>query len=75
MSIEVYAKDRRGLIHDITKCFADRDINIAKFGVFALPPDDALYRIRLEVKNFDDFSNLFDSLLKVPNVKRVLRKR
>ncbi len=75
MDIEVYAEDRQGLIHDITECFVERNINIARFGVFAIPPKDALYKIRLETGSFDEFSDLFDALLQVPNVKNVLRKR
>lgn len=74
-SIEVHAKDRPGLIHDITKCFAQRDINIAKFGVFAAPNGMALYEISLEVPKFKDFSDLYDSILQVPSVLRVLRKK
>ena len=75
MNIEVYAQDRRGLIHDITRCFALREINVAKFGVFALPRGGALYKIRLEAKDFSEFSDLFDALLQVPSVTKVLRKR
>lgn len=75
IDIEIYAEDRPGLIHDITKCFAQRDINIAKFGVFAVPDKGALYKIRLEAKNFDHFSDLYDALLQVPDVLQVLRKR
>src|SRR3989338_956902 len=75
MDIEVYAEDRKGLIHDVTGCFAERDINIAKFEVFAVPPKDALYKIRLEVKNFDTFSDLYDALVQIHNVKQVLRKK
>lgn len=75
MGIEVYAEDRRGLIHDVTRCFAQRDINIAKFEVFAVPPRDALYKIRLEAGSFQEFSNLFDALFQVPSVRNVLRKR
>ena len=73
MNIEVRAFDRPGLIHDITKCFADRNINISGFSVFAVPPHDALYKIRLEVASFDDFSNLYDGLLQVPMVHGIWR--
>ena len=74
IDIEIYALDRKGLIHDITQCFSDRDINIAKFGVFAVPPADAFYKIRLEAKNFKEFSDLYDALSQVANVQQVLRK-
>lgn len=75
IDIEIYADDRRGLIYDITKCIALRELNIAKFGVFALPKNTALYRISLEVKDFEEFSELFDSLLQIPSVTEVLRKK
>lgn len=75
MDIEVYAEDRKGMIHDVTGCFADRDINIARFEVFAVPPRDALYKISLEVQNFGVFSDLYDALLQIPSVQRVLRQK
>ena len=74
MNIEIVTLDRTGMIFDITKCFAEQGINISKFGVFAVPPKNALYKIRLEVQNFNEFSNLFDLLLLIPNVKEILRK-
>ena len=75
IDVEVYANDRPGLIHDISRCFSQKDINIAKFGVYALPKSGALYKIRLEAQNFDVFSELYDGLLQVPGVSKVLRKR
>ncbi len=74
ITLEIYALDRKGLIYDITKCISERDINIANFGVYAVPPSDALYKITLEVEKFEEFSDLFDSLLQIPNVKTILRK-
>ena len=73
--IEVYAADRPGLIYGISKCFADRKINISNFFVYAVPPKGALYKIRLEVKNFEEFSDLYDALLQVPDVEKVVRIR
>jgi len=75
IDIEVYAADRPGLIYGISKCFADRQINIANFFVYAVPPSGALYKIRLEVKNFGEFSDLYDALLQVPDVEKVVRMR
>ncbi len=74
ITLEIYALDRKGLIYDITRCISERDINIANFGVYAVPPSDALYKITLEVEKFEEFSDLFDSLLQIPNVKTILRK-
>ncbi len=75
IDLEVYSSDRPGMIFSISKCFAERGINISNFSVFAVPPMDALYKIRLEVKNFKEFSDLYDAVLEVPGVKRILRKR
>ena len=75
MDIEVYAEDRKGMIHDVTGCFADRDINIARFEVYAVPPRDALYKISLEVQNFDVFSDLYEALLQIPSVKAGIAKK
>lgn len=75
IKIEISAQDRPGMIYDITKCVAERDLNIAQFEAFAVPPGDALYKITLEVKDFTEFSDLYDNLIQVPNVKYVLRKK
>jgi len=75
IGIEVYAVDRPGMIYDISRCAAERKLNIAKFAVFALPRGDALYKIRLEVRNFEEFSDFYDALILVPGVRTVLRKR
>ncbi|MDD5054738.1 MAG: HD domain-containing protein [Candidatus Peribacteraceae bacterium] len=75
MKIDVLANDVPGMIYNVSKCFAERRINIADFKVYAVPPDSALYHIRCEAKSFDEFSDLFDALGQVPNVKRVLRKK
>ncbi len=75
IDIDVMAEDRQGLIYDITKCIAERKMNIAKFSVYAVPPRDALYRIRLEVANFHEFSQLYDAILQVASVKSIVRRR
>src|SRR3989339_395468 len=75
IDIEIYSQDQPGMIYSISKCFAERSINISNFSVYAIPPLDALYKIRLEVKNFKQFSDLYDTLLEVPGVRRILRKR
>lgn len=74
IKFEVYAQDRKGLLYDITKCIAERDINIAKLGVYAIPPNDSLYKVTVEVEKFEEFSDLFDALLQIPSVKTILRK-
>lgn len=73
--LELTAEDRKGLIYDISRCIAERDINIADFRVYALPPKDAMYRMTLEFDKFSDYSNLFDSLLELPSVKAVRRRK
>lgn len=74
IALDVYAKDRPGLIYEITRCFAEREINIASFGVFAVPPTTALYKIKLELSDFTLFSELFDALSQVAGVYNILRK-
>lgn len=75
IDIEIYADDRPGLIHDVTRCFADRMINIARFSVYALPNTGALYKIRLEVKDFNEFSDVYDALHQVQSVQKIVRKK
>ncbi len=74
IKLEIYAQDRKGLIYDVTKVVAERNLNIAKFQVFAIPPNDALYKLTVEVEKFQEFSDLFDALLQIPSVKKILRK-
>lgn len=74
IKLEIYAQDRKGLIYDVTKVIAERNLNIAKFQVFAIPPSDALYTLAVEVEKFQEFSDLFDALLQIPSVKKILRK-
>jgi guanosine-3',5'-bis(diphosphate) 3'-pyrophosphohydrolase len=75
MDIRVYGHDRTGLIYDITRCFAMRNVNIAGFGVHALPAGGALYSIHFEVPSFDVFSDLYDDILNVEGVREIVRQR
>ena len=74
MDIEIYAQDRSGLIHDIAQCCIDRHINMSQFSAFATPRGGSLYKMRVEVKNFAEFSDLYDSLVQVPSIRSVLRR-
>ncbi len=73
LDIEVHALNRKKMIYDITRCFAERDINIVSFAVFAVPPNAALYRIRIEIENMQQLDDLFDTLRQIPMVTKVLR--
>lgn len=75
IDLEITVQDRPGMIYDLAKAIAERHFNIARFEAFAVPPRDALYRIRLEVPNFAAFSDLYDALLQIPNVKTIIRSR
>lgn len=75
VQLEITSEDRPGMVHDVTRCFAERKVNIAKITAFATPPQDALYKITIEVDDFEKFSELYDALLQVPGVKSVLRTR
>jgi GTP diphosphokinase / guanosine-3',5'-bis(diphosphate) 3'-diphosphatase len=73
--LEIFSDNRPGMVHDITRCFVDRNISISKFVAYSVPPNGALYKIHMEIDDFETFSDLYDALLLVPSVKRVLRKR
>ncbi|MFA6039313.1 MAG: HD domain-containing protein [Candidatus Peribacteraceae bacterium] len=75
IDIDVYSVDQPGMIYNLSKSIADRKINISKFAVYAVPPKDALYQIRLEVKDFHEFSELYDALLQVSGVKKIRRRK
>lgn len=74
MKIAVYAQDRTGFIYDLTRCFAERQVNIASFSVDALPAGRGLYTVRFEVDDFAHFSSLYDSIMGVRGVQKVVRK-
>ncbi|MSR87105.1 HD domain-containing protein [Candidatus Peribacteria bacterium] len=74
IDIEVYSEDRPSMIYNITRCIAEAKMNIAKFEAFALPPKDAVYKIRLEAQSFEQFSKLYDALLQLQSVNRIVRR-
>ncbi len=75
IDIDIITLDKPGMIYNVSRCFAERNINISKFKAYAFPPHDALYQIRLEVNSSKEYSELYDALLQVPNVKSITRKR
>ncbi len=74
IKIAVYAQDRTGFLYDLTRCFAEQRVNIASLAIHALPAGRGLYSISLEVENFAQFSNLYDSIMGVQGVQKVVRK-
>jgi len=75
IDIEIYAQDRTGLVYDISRCIAERGINMSRFTAYALPAKGAMYKIQLECESFEQFSELYDALHNVQNVTKVLRKK
>lgn len=72
--LKIQTGDPPGMIYDISKCFAEKGISTSNVSVFALPGGDNLYKLTAEIEDLALFSELFDSLLAVPNVKKVLRR-
>ncbi len=75
IDIDVYAVDQPGMIYAISKCFAERRINISQFAAYAVPPSDALYKIRLEANDMKQFSELYDAILQSPGIKGIRRRK
>ncbi|OGJ55035.1 hypothetical protein A3D11_02280 [Candidatus Peribacteria bacterium RIFCSPHIGHO2_02_FULL_49_16] len=73
LQLDISSDDRPGIVHEITRCFADRNINMSSFTAYSLPKKGGLYKIWLSMDDFEQFSDLFDALLQVPGVKKVSR--
>ncbi len=74
LDIEVLSKDRVGIVHDIAHPFAQRLINITKFIVFALPPDETLFEIQFEARALEEISYITDALQRIPGIMSVRPK-
>jgi glycine cleavage system regulatory protein len=68
--LKICTKDRPGIVHDITRCFAARDIQISSLRVFAAPPGGpyTFFDLEYEVKNPEHQEYLLRELRRVPNV-------
>ncbi len=74
--IQLLAKDRSGLIHDLTRCFAARNIHIDRFLVYAIPPSGtyAVYDFLFELHSKEESEYVLAELERVPNVIQVEKR-
>lgn len=74
--VEIFAKDRAGLVHDLTRCFTMRDLSIDKLLVFAVPPRGELahYCVRYAPKDLQENEYVLRELRQIPSVISVKGK-
>ena len=72
--VEILGTDRPGIIHDITKCFASRNINISRFLVYAVPPSGGLYDLVIEAASREQINCIKCELENIPGVIGVTQK-
>lgn len=75
VTIDVILADRPGVLHAITRCFAERRVNITGTNTYVVAPGVVCDRLGVEVKSSEEFSDLYDALLQVPGVRGVRRIR
>ena len=75
VTIDVTLTDRPGVLHAITRCFADRGGNITGPNTYTVAPGVVCDRLGVMVKSSEEFSDLYDALLQVPGVRGVRRVR
>lgn len=73
VQLEVHASDRSGMVYDITRTIADRGMNLKKIVAYSTASGEGVHEIWVEVESFEAFSDLYDALLQIPDVKNVWR--
>ncbi len=73
--IDVTLEDRPGVLHAITRSFAERGVNITGTNTYTVAPGVVCDRLGVKVKSSEEFSDLYDALLQVPGVRAVQRVR
>ncbi len=73
VTIDVTLSDRPGVLHTLTRCFADRGVNITGTNTYTVAPGVVCDRLGVTVKSSEEFSDLYDALLQVPGVRGVRR--
>lgn len=73
--IDVTLTDRPGVLHAITRCFAERGVNIVGTNTYEVSKGIVCDRLGVEVKDVQEFSDLYDALLQVPGVQKIRRIR
>lgn len=75
VTIDVTLSDRPGVLHALTRCFAERGVNITGTNTYDVAPGVVCDRLGIEVKSAEEFSDVYDALLQVPGVRGVRRIR
>ncbi|MBI3336223.1 bifunctional (p)ppGpp synthetase/guanosine-3',5'-bis(diphosphate) 3'-pyrophosphohydrolase [Candidatus Peregrinibacteria bacterium] len=73
VQLELHAVDRPGMVHDITRVIADRGMNLTKLTAYSTASGEGIHHLWVKVDSFEDFSNLYDAFLDLPDVKSVWR--
>ncbi len=73
-NLEIFAKDRTGLLGDITDVFAQAHVNVER-GTIVTVRDRVRNRFRVQVKDLNQLETVLDRLRQVPNVTSVTRRQ
>jgi GTP pyrophosphokinase len=71
--LEIAARDRAGLLRDLTDVFSKAGINVERATIVTLR-DHVRNRFRVQVKDLDQVENAMERLRKVPGVSSVSRR-
>jgi len=72
--IEITAKDRTGLLRDLTDIFSKTGINVERASIVTLR-DQVRNRFRVQVKDLEQLENAMERLRKLPGVVSVSRRQ
>src|SRR3989338_5580312 len=75
VTVDVTLTDRPGVLHAMTRCFAERGVNIVGTNTYEVSKGIVCDRLGVEVKDVQEFSDLYDALLQVPGVQGIRRIR
>ncbi len=73
-NLEILARDRTGLLGDITDVFAQGGVNVER-GTIVTLRDQVRNRFRIQVKDLDQLEEAMDRMRKVPGVTAVSRRQ
>ena len=73
VKIEVAAKNRVGMLHDIAEVIAEMGINIADLSLKQSDKHEILHELTIEVENLDQLEELLGKLEKIEGITRAAR--
>ena len=74
LTLKVRSLDRSGMLYDILTVINRRKLNVSGLKIYSLRPSrDAFYKIKLEVYNYRQFSEIFDEIREISGVRNVRR--